>query len=292
MKNQINFNLSKRNRRAVILLSFILLFIIYIPRIYYFFKNEDKISLNSFPSKKWEYENRKSTNYHKKEFYTFKDKKKRVYNRPISKFDPNLYSKSDWMKLGLSIKQAEVVFNFSKRGLSSNVDLKKIFVISSELFDLIKDSTYYPIKNKQKFETPQKIEKAFELIEINSANEDQLLSIKGIGPFYAKQILKRRNELGGFYQKSQLLEVWKMDQERFEIIKDFITVDNLKIIKIDLNSVKLEELKIHPYFRWNIANSLIKMREQKNGFKNLNEIKESVLINEELFEKLKPYLYL
>ena len=66
MKNQINFNLSKRNRRAVILLSFILLFIIYIPRIYYFFKNEDKISLNSFPSKKWEYENRKSTNYHKK----------------------------------------------------------------------------------------------------------------------------------------------------------------------------------------------------------------------------------
>ncbi len=56
--------------------------------------------------------------------------------------------------------------------------------------------------------------------------------------------------------------------------------------------MKLEDLKIHPYFRWNIANSLIKMREQKNGFKNLNEIKESVLINEELFEKLKPYLYL
>ena len=83
-----------------------------------------------------------------------------------------------------------------------------------------------------------------------------------------------------------------MDQEKFELIKDFIIIDNLKIIKIDLNTVKLEDLKNHPYFRWNIANSLIKMREQKNGFKNLNEIKESVLINEELFEKLKPYLSL
>ena len=292
MKNQINFNLSKRNRRAVILLSFILFFIIFAPRIYYFLKKEDKISLNSFPSKKWEYENRKSTNYHKKEFYTFKVKKKRVFNRPIRKFDPNFYSKSDWMKLGLSIRQAEVVLNFSKRGLSSNIDLKKIFVISDELFDLIKDSTYYSNKKNQQIELFNKEEKKIELIEINSADEEQLLTIKGIGPFFAKQILKRRNELGGFYQKNQLLEVWKMDQEKFEIIKELITIDNLKIIRIDLNTVKLEDLKLHPYFKWNIANSLIKMREQKNGFKNLNEIKESVLINEELFEKLKPYLYL
>ncbi len=292
MKNQNNLNLSKRNRRAIIILSFILLIFIYTPRLYFSLKSEDKISLNSFPSKKWEYENRKSTNYHKKEFYTFKDKKKRVYNRPISKFDPNSYSKSDWMKLGLSIKQAEVVLNFSKRGLISNDDLKKIFVISDQLFDLIKDSTYYSIKKNQQFETYKKEEKTIELIELNSATEEQLLSIKGVGPFYAKQILKRRNELGGFYHKNQLLEVWKMDQEKFDIIKDFISIDNTKIIKIDLNNVKLEDLRLHPYTRWNIANSILKMREQKSGFKNLNEIKESVLINEELFEKLKPYLSL
>jgi len=292
MKNQINFNLSKRNRRAILFLSLILFFIIYIPRIYFFFKKEHKISITSFPSQTWEYANSKSSNYHKKGYYSLKGQTKRVYIRPICKFDPNFYSKSDWMKLGLSIKQAEVVLNFSKRGLSSNNDLKRIYVISSELFDLIKDSTYYTIKNKQQLETHQIVEKDIELIEINSANEEQLLSIKGIGPFYAKQIVKRRNELGGFYEKSQLLEVWKMDEEKLKIIEPLIKIDNSKIFKLDINKSNLDDFKKHPYIKWNIGNSIIKMREQKGGFKNINEIKESVLINEELFEKLKPYLSL
>jgi DNA uptake protein ComE-like DNA-binding protein len=77
-----------------------------------------------------------------------------------------------------------------------------------------------------------------------------------------------------------------------EIIEPFIKIDNSKIIKIELNSVDLDNLKKHPYVRWNIANSIIKIREQKGDFKNIEEIKESVLINEEMFEKLKPYLSL
>ena len=76
------------------------------------------------------------------------------------------------------------------------------------------------------------------------------------------------------------------------IIKDQIIVDQSLIRKIALNTVSIDELKIHPYIRWNIANSIIKMREQRNGFKSIDEIKESVLINEELFEKLKPYISL
>jgi hypothetical protein len=34
------------------------------------------------------------------------------------------------------------------------------------------------------------------------------------------------------------------------------------------------------------------MRIQKTGFKRIEEIKESVLIDEEFFEKIKPYLSL
>jgi DNA uptake protein ComE-like DNA-binding protein len=34
------------------------------------------------------------------------------------------------------------------------------------------------------------------------------------------------------------------------------------------------------------------MREQRGGFKKIDELKESELINVELFEKLKPYVYL
>ena len=292
MKHQINLYLSKRNRRALLYLSLILLLIIYLPRIYFFISEDEIISLHSFPSEKWIKEKSQKTYFNE---YQLKAKNiKRVkFTKPLSKFDPNNYREEDWIRLGLSTKQAKVVLNFSKRGLYSNEDLKRIFVISEELFNLIKDSTFYSLKKGSTILIDKSISKSNPmLIEINSATEEELLNIKGIGPFFAKQILKKRNELGGFNQVSQLKEVWKMEQENFEIIEPFIKIDNSKIIKIELNSVNLDNLKKHPYVRWNIANSIIKIREQKGGFKNIEEIKESVLINEEMFEKLKPYLSL
>jgi competence protein ComEA len=292
MKHQINLNLSKRNRRALLYLSLILLFIIYLPRIYFFISEDEIISLQSFPSEKWIKEKSQKTYFNEYQLRA-KNIKRVKFTKPLSKFDPNNYREEDWIRLGLSTKQAKVVLNFSKRGLYSNEDLKRIFVISDELFNLIKDSTFYSLKKGSTILIDKSISKSNSmLIEINSATEEELLNIKGIGPFFAKQILKKRNELGGFNQVSQLKEVWKMEQENFEIIEPFIKIDNSKIIKIELNSVNLDNLKKHPYVRWNIANSIIKIREQKGGFKNIEEIKESVLINEEMFEKLKPYLSL
>ena len=61
---------------------------------------------------------------------------------------------------------------------------------------------------------------------------------------------------------------------------------------IKLNSVSAEEIKSHPYLNWNKANSIIKIRDKKGGYKSILEIKESVLIDEECFENLKPYLSL
>jgi competence ComEA-like helix-hairpin-helix protein len=263
-----------------------------LPRIYFFISEDEIISLQSFPSEKWIKEKSQKTYFN--EYQLRATNIKRVkFTKPLSKFDPNNYREEDWIRLGLSTKQAKVVLNFSKRGLYSNEDLKRIFVISDELFNLIKDSTFYSLKKGSTILIDKSISKSNSmLIEINSATEEELLNIKGIGPFFAKQILKKRNELGGFNQVSQLKEVWKMEQENFEIIEPFIKIDNSKIIKIELNSVNLDNLKKHPYVRWNIANSIIKIREQKGGFKNIEEIKESVLINEEMFEKLKPYLSL
>jgi DNA uptake protein ComE-like DNA-binding protein len=54
----------------------------------------------------------------------------------------------------------------------------------------------------------------------------------------------------------------------------------------------VEELKNHPYIRWNIANSIVKMRLQKGNFNSINDLLESKLITIEIFEKIKPYLTL
>jgi DNA uptake protein ComE-like DNA-binding protein len=222
-----------------------------------------------------------------------REKHKKVFKVPQAKFDPNEYNAKDWMKLGLSEKQANVVVSFASRGIYSNDQLEKIFVIPKELYALIKDSTFYPEK-KLAYEkaTFSKEEKKKVLVELNGSDQMELETIPGIGPFYAKNIVKYRDRLGGFVRKEQLLEVWKMEVEKYDAIEEFVKVDAQKVKKIPLNSITAEQLKSHPYLNWNIANSIIKIREKKGSFSRIDEIRESVLIDEELFEKIKPYLSL
>jgi DNA uptake protein ComE-like DNA-binding protein len=291
MKRSSFFNVSRNNKKGIILLSLITLVIIFTPRILSLLNFNSDFDAESFPVENW---NTKSFE-RKTEFKSFKSKKSynSRYSIPTQKFDPNQYSQSDWMKLGLSIKQANVVLKFTKRGIYSNEDLKKIFVIPDDLFELIKDSTFYPDKLQKDFTAKfEKIEVKKELLEINSATEEQLIEIKGIGNFFAKQIIKKREELGGFYNKSQLMEVWKMDEEKFGNIESSIYIDSKLIKKISINDASIDELKKHPYIRWNIANSIVKMREQKKGFRSIEELKESVIITEEKFQKIKPYISL
>ena len=286
------FRISKRNRKGVLTLFVISILIVFTPRILISLDEEEKFTLSSLPISKLENQFNQSKYIQNKYSNSFKRKK---FKSPKSKFDPNQFKVEDWMNLGLSIKQANVIVKFTSRGIYSNDELKKIFVISDEFYQLIKDSTIYPKKennfslqlNDNKIES-QPIKK----VEINSANEDELVRIKGIGSFFAKQIIKKRDELGGFIEKSQLLEVWKMDQEKFDLIKDEFTIDNENIKKISINAATVEELKNHPYIRWNIANSIVKLRLQKNGFTSIEELKESHLITDEKFLKIKSYITL
>jgi competence protein ComEA len=287
--------ISKRNRQALVLVIVISIIIVYIPRILSALGNSES-SIKISNAEIHDTKNKIATyRKNKKSFSKYNSEKKSRYHLPPSKFDPNKYELKDWMQLGLSEKQANVVLKFTSRGIKSNEDLQRVFVISDELFELIKDSTFYPIFEKSEFTVKKadaKTEKPKILIELNTATQEDLVKIPGIGESYAKWIINYRKRLGGFSKSGQLLEVWKIDVEKYAQIEPYVTVNSNQISKIKLNSITVEELKKHPYLSWNIANSIIKIRDRKKGFTSVEEIKESVLIDEECFEKLKPYLSL
>lgn len=287
--------ISKRNRQALLIVIIASLIIVYIPRVLRVFdKTEATIKISEAEI---EDTKNKIAQYQKKKraYSNFKREKKSRYHLPSSMFDPNSYTLADWMQLGLTEKQANVVLKFTARGLKSNEDLKRVFVISDELFEIIKDSTFYPsnekLVNYEKKPTPT-VEKPKISIELNAASQEDLMKINGIGESFAKWIINYRTRLGGFTKPEQLLEVWKIDADKYAQIEPYVTVNNGLVFKLKLNTITAEELKKHPYLNWNIANSIIKIRERKRGFKSVEEIKESVLIDEECFEKLKPYLSL
>ena len=290
MKYEDPFVISKRSKRGLLVLILASLGLIFFPRVYMFFQKEEALVINSEQIAEFERTHRK---FEKRNYSNYYSKKKK-YKAPDSKFNPNTYTLSDWINLGLSAKQSVVVLKFTSRGIYSEEDLKRIFVIPDVLFELIRDSVVYPerFQNSPNQESFKKQVNQITLINLNTADTTEFMKIYGVGAFYAKQIIRDREKLGGFFKKEQLLEVWKMTPETYEKIKDHVFINEKDVKRIHINSVTIEELKAHPYLNWNKANSIIKMRIQRNGFKNIEEIKESVLIDSETYEKLFPYLSL
>jgi competence protein ComEA len=285
MQNPIHF--SKRSRRAIIIFTITMIVVVLIPRFYFLINPPQKFTFSQTAFQKQHYKNVEFKKRERKQYF----KKSSKFKVPRAKFDPNKYSEADWIKLGMSPKQAATILKFGKRGFYSPEDLKRVFVISDQFYNVIKDSLIFPSKPAfSKFEKSEFDVKKVAKIEINTASEEELLTVKGIGPFFAKQIIKKRTELGGFISKEQLLEVWKFDQEKLDIISPNISVSSGLIQKININTATVEVLKAHPYIRWNIANSIVKMRAQIGSFKKIDELKKSVLITDEVFEKLKPYV--
>lgn len=215
--------------------------------------------------------------------------KQKRYSIPPAKFDPNTLTVEDWVQMGLSKKQAAVVEKFTRRGVYSNDDLKRIFVLPNELYELIKDSTRYPVREYTIKELEKKETVTQKVVNLNTASVIELDELPGIGPFYAEKIIEHRDKLGGFVNKNQLLEIWKFDEEKLRQIEEWIIVRPNEIKKININTATMEELTKHPYISYSVANSIVKMRLHA-PYKSSSDISRSKLIDDALVEKLTPYL--
>ena len=233
-----------------------------------------------------------------KEYNTFKDSffgyKNYSENYAISDFwfssdslNFNLYNKYNEVSDVISININDFNINNAQYNVQELKDL-----ISSKY---IKDSTFYPNASDPVNKLEGKVLssdhiKLKPILELNVIDSAQLVSLRGVGPFYASQIIKYRTKIGGYYKIEQLLEVWKMRPETYEALTEQLFIDSDKVKKLRLNTITFEDLYKHPYLSYAQTNSIVKMRTQSNGFKNITEIKKSKLIDSKTFDKLFPYL--
>lgn len=306
-RNFLTFN--KRERNGVfVLLSIILLLVLYL-NIAPSLVKQDKTGLAIFEKDLVNFErslkSQKTSTAHggpqEDPAFEFVENKMEV-------FDPNELSEKEWSAFGLSDKQIRTIKNFRAKGgrFNKKEDLKKIYGITTGLYQRLEPF----IQIKDKNERTEEIKNVFKdgkveqhvssdkthtqkivLLDLNSADSVDLLKIKGVGPFFAKQILKYRNALGGFVSKEQLLEVWKLDQEKYNMIEKFVFVDIGKAKKVCINTCEASELK-SPYVRWNVANAIVNYRKQHGKYNSIEEIKRTDLVDDETYRKIVPYLKL
>ncbi len=289
-ESQPQFTYSKAQFRGTMIIVVILGFIFVLPDVIVYCSKSEPFSIKLLPGK--EAKAYRQVLHRSKYPDRFKKRESR-YLAPIGKFNPNDYTVEQWMALGLSEKQAKVILKFTKYRLKSNEDLKRIFVINEELYNLIKDSTFYDAAPMNKPYPDEHFHKQIAKqirVNLNTASEEELMTVPGIGNYFARKIVEYRNHLGGYYSSEQLLEIYKVDQEKLDKWNPYFEVNPGDINVLNVNSGTADELQKHPYISWNLANSLVKLRQQKGSYKRVEDCKQSVLMTPELYQKLKHYL--
>ena len=293
---------SRKELNGIFVLFVLILLVILSPRLYSFFFKDQKYDFERFKMEaedfraaaaKIEIPNRKINKAAAKS-----------WARPVYfNFDPNGLSESNWLKLGLSQKQIQVIRNYEFKGgkFFRKEDLKKIYSISEKQYSMlepfIKIGNTDVLSDKKTVKTKYKSTGISEhtlrpIIEINAADSLELERIRGIGPAFASRIIRFRKRIGGFYRKEQLLEIYGMDSLKYDQLKDQIQVNSGLITKLNINTFTFDEIRHHPYLNYKQMNAIIQYRTQHGSYKSIDDLRKIAILNEEIIRKIEPYFSL
>ena len=128
-------------------------------------------------------------------------------------------------------------------------------------------------------------------VYLNQADSAKWTQLYGIGPVFASRIVKYRGLIGGFYDKSQLLEVYGMDSNRLDPLWASLQLGpNPSIQKMAINDVEVKTLGRHPYLSFKDARKIVRFREQHGAFKEHRELLRIHGLNPAKVRKIQPYL--
>lgn len=130
-------------------------------------------------------------------------------------------------------------------------------------------------------------------LDLNASDTLDLQEVRGIGKVRARNIYKYGQKLGGYISVEQLKEVYSIDSATFEQIKPHFYAGKTEIRKVNINSDDPKYLARHPYIDFALAKALIRFRKKyEKDFNSIEEIKQIHLMDEETYNKLRPYIKL
>lgn len=214
-------------------------------------------------------------------------------------FDPNVLDSAGWVLLGYSPRQAAVIVRFRDRsgGFRDTAHMSRMSMLSDRMDQLSEhirfDPSTMPAPKQPRWHEPQAPRPApapRPKVRINSADTVELATLPGIGPAFAGRIARYRQKLGGYHNLDQLAEVYGMDSVRLALIMPRVELDAAPLRTIDINAAVADTLARHPYIGWKLAKVIVAYRQQHGRFHKVDDLRQIVLINEEKFKQLQPYI--
>ncbi|MCE4563149.1 helix-hairpin-helix domain-containing protein [Maribellus sp. CM-23] len=203
-------------------------------------------------------------------------------------FDPNTVAEEELKAMGFTNYQASNLVNYRLSGgvFRKADDILKIYGVDSVLF--VKVKPYIKLDSIKEVMVPSFDE--IPMVELNSADSALLTKLPGIGPAYAKRIIRYRELLGGYYSPKQLLEVYNFPEDTFYGLEDYVYVDTLEIRKMRINFLEFAELLHHPYLSKEQVAQILDRKKKLGAFKSIAEVAALQSFDDVTFERVRPYL--
>jgi DNA uptake protein ComE-like DNA-binding protein len=247
------FQFSRRERNGVFLLLFVLIGVILLRYAFPLLLKTDReeviITINT--AKSFDDTASKSGKSNRQEF-----------NYTLKPFNPNTASKDSLILAGVSPKLAQQIVNYRNAGGRFKIkkDFAKLYYVTDSSYKVYEPFLLLP----ETLPKPKPIH-----VELNTADSLQLLSVKGIGPFYAHKILKYRRESGGFFTIDQLGEAFYIrantleeQQSHMRAIKKKVWVNPKKIKPFNINTATQKQLSHHPYISYRQSQRILTLRKK------------------------------
>ena len=239
-------------------------------------------------------------------------------------FDPNTADSSTLVHLGLKPWQASNMLKYrAKNGRYRQAeDLKKLYGMTDSLYQTLlpyiqidtlavrqfRDSLYLAQRPRVSpacadsdtlaRDTPPRYlsNKRDTVLNLRTADTTELKMIRGIGAYRAKQIVRYREQLGGFASVEQLREVKALqpllsDSLSADSLLRHFVLDSIEVEPLRVNSMSVEHLQRHPYLSFEQAKAIYELRRRKIRLKNIEQLRDLDCLTESELRRLQPYLH-
>ncbi len=227
-------------------------------------------------------------------------------------FDPNTADSTQLLRLGLRPWQIRNIYKYRKRGgvyqkkedfarlygltvkdyrrLEPYIRISPDYLPAATLVKGRKDSSYsnystYRNNKKDSLRSSAKIALG-EHITLNTADTSQLQRVPGIGKYYAREIVRYGNWLGGYVSVDQLDEIDGFPQEA----KKYFVVQQSCPKKLNVNKLSLQQLRRHPYINYYQAKAITDYRRLHGRIEDIRQLRLSSGFTEKDFQRLAPYI--
>jgi DNA uptake protein ComE-like DNA-binding protein len=237
-------------------------------------------------------------NKHKKHF-DYKSQPFRYHLiRPHEKLDLNIVDSAEISSFHLipDFMLSRVLKERNKlKCFTSWIQLERIWGMETHWLDSLHTWTILgPCQNSAPEPTHSKRFQVFTPVQINLADETELMRIPGMSKGLAKRILQYRDKLGFYLHHQQLYEIYKSPEpdEWAEILPymQFDRNDNLPFLLV--NEMDIKSLAQHPYVGFSLARRIVHYREQHGKFASVESLTKIYGVKPETWEKITPYIQL